>query len=518
MELETGKFKIFIYKNYKYLFYILSFIIPFFVFLRTMNPTSFGWDTTWFHLQVPILGVGQTTGFPLAFLTGKLFSFLPIGTMAYRLNMYSVFWGAATVFILFILLKNLLKNEYYIALISSIFFSFFRVFWFQTNRFEVYTLSTFLTVIIMLAGFYWSNTKSNKLLYLYYFLIGLSFTNHPISLFLSPAFILYPIYCNWKSVFKIKKIFIIILLIIAPNLLYLYIPIRSIQGYGNITTFAKFIDYITGQRWRSDFGFKSWEMVKKIFTEYISFLKGDFTIIVLIVFVIGLVYLVLKRRKFFILIVSLIVLNFIPILIYEKQATDFYLTTMVVFFSIPFACGLYGIKEGIAYIYNKFLKNKITKKIKFAGYEVEAVNTDADNRKPNTNNYKKNDSNYKKFVITRGVFFLVFFAVITIFPVNIFASNFKSMDASKGTYVYDYWYNVINRMENNSILLSNSLTSHVPIYILQFEAKKDIKIVRNVNLDDIKRIVRENLGKNNVYYTDSYLARDFTRKVLKKAF
>src|SRR5665647_1381372 len=99
MLLNNNRFKSYVLKKYIYIFYFLSFFVPFFIFLRTMNPGSFGWDTTWFHIQVPLLYVGQTTGFPIAFLTGKLFSFLPIGTMAFRLNMFSVFWGAMTLFV-----------------------------------------------------------------------------------------------------------------------------------------------------------------------------------------------------------------------------------------------------------------------------------------------------------------------------------------------------------------------------------------------------------------------------------
>ena len=153
----NGRFQNYIIKNYIYIFYFLSFFVPFFIFLRTMNPSSFGWDTTWFHIQVPLLYVGQTTGFPIAFLTGKLFSFLPIGTMAFRLNMFSVFWGAMTLFVLFILLKNLLKNEYFIAFISVVFIGFFKVFWSQTNRFEVYTLNTVMISTIIFSRFLLGN-------------------------------------------------------------------------------------------------------------------------------------------------------------------------------------------------------------------------------------------------------------------------------------------------------------------------------------------------------------------------
>ena len=303
--MTKNKLKNFILKNYIYLFYLLSFLLPFSIYLRTMNPSSPGWDTTWFHIQVPLLYVGQTTGFPIAFLLGKLFSYIPVGTIAFRLNLFSVFWGSMTVFILFILIKNLLKKEYYIAFITSMFFGLFRVFWFQTARFEVYTLSTFFSAIIILIGYYWYDSRDNKFLYLYYFLIGLSFTNHPISLFLAPAFILFPIYTSWREVFRIKKFFIILALIISPNLLYLYIPIRSLQGYGSITSLTSFLNYISGDKWRGQFGFKNLEIIKNLFLGYLDLIRGDFTVIVLIIFLAGIVFLAIYKRKFFYLILSL---------------------------------------------------------------------------------------------------------------------------------------------------------------------------------------------------------------------
>ncbi|MCG2789621.1 MAG: DUF2723 domain-containing protein, partial [Actinomycetia bacterium] len=415
-------------------------------------------------------------------------------TMAYRLNMYSVFWGAMSIFVLFIFITKLLKKEYYIAFITAVFFGFYRVFWLQTNRFEVYTLNTFFTAIIMLVGFYWASTKSNKFLYLYYFLIGLSFTNHPISLFLAPAFIIFPVLVDWHQVFKIKKFFIILALIISPNLLYLYIPIRSLQGYGGITTFSKFINYISGDRYKSDFGFKGFEMLKKMLLEYIGLLKGDFTAVVLIIFIIGLVYLAIRQKKYFILIISLIVLNLVPILFYETTATHFYLTTMVCFLCVPFAGGLYWIKEGIVIFFNKYLKKLFSNRLKFL-----QNNKKIDEDKSTPGRFDN------KYIILRAGFLLVFFMAVSVFPINLFAANFSKMDVSKDTYVYDYWKSILDSINKNSIIVSNSLTAHVPIYIDQFETKKNIKIIRNVNMDKLKDIVKENIGKNDIYYTTAYL-------------
>jgi hypothetical protein len=309
--------------------------------------------------------------------------------------------------------------------------------------------------------------------------------------FLAPAFIFFPIYTEWRQVFRLKKFFIILALIIFPNLLYLYIPIRSFQGYGNVTSLSAFINYISGEKYKSDFGFKGLDMLKSMAAGYLELLKGDFTIIVLFFFLAGLVYLAIKKRKFFYLTISLLILNFVPILLYEKTATHFYITTMVVFFCLPFACGIFWLKEGIVIFYVKFIKPHLSKKAVFLSLPQNTAGI----------TYSGN----KKFKALKIVFFLIFFVAITFFPFNLFAANFNTMDKSDDTYEYDYWLDAMKGMKDNSIIISNSLTSHIPLYIEEFELKKGIEVIIDVDMDRIRAIVKENIGKKDIYYTDAYL-------------
>ena len=55
-------------------------------------------------------------------------------------------------------------------------------------------------------------------------------------------------------------------------------------------------------------------------------------------------------------------------------------------------------------------------------------------------------------------------------------------------------------MKDDSIIISNSLTAHIPIYIDKFETGKNIEIIRNVDLDKIRAIVKENIGKRDIIY------------------
>ena len=454
--------------TYKLVIYILSFILPFIIFLKTMNPSSFGYDTTWFHIQIPQLAVGQTTGFPLAFLLGKLFTYLPFGTIAFRLNMFSVFFGAATVTVFTMIVSNLLEKEYLIAFVSTLFFSFFRVFWSQTNRFEVYTLHTFLIGLVILFGIYWVGTKQTKFLYLYYLFIGISFTNHPLSAFLAPALLLFPIFIDHRSVFKLKRVIIIVILVIAPLLLYLYIPIRSYQGYGDIKTFKQFIEYITGANWREQLRIWDLEILKNKTLGYFNLLKSDFNIIATVITVGGFVTLAWKRLNFFFLTLSLIILNFIPILFYETQINNFYLVSIVTFLIIPFSFGLYYVKEEIILLIKKLNKKYIpTKKIM--------------------------------------AFCITFSILIMLLPINLFAANFNDMDKSKDTMIYDYWKTVISAIDNNSILISSSKSTSVALYLINYEIKKDVRIEIGLSYDEMMNFVKENINKRSIYFNQAYL-------------
>ncbi|MDD3520984.1 MAG: DUF2723 domain-containing protein [Actinomycetota bacterium] len=461
--------------------YAISFIATFIIYLLTMNPSSFGYDTTWFHIQVPQLAVGQTTGFPIAFLLGKLFTFLPFGTIAFRLNLFSVFFGAATVTVFVMIVSNLIKKEYYIGLISTLFFCFFRVFWLQTNRFEVYTLHTFLIGLVILFGVYWANSKESKFLYLYYLFIGFSFTNHPLSVFLAPMLIFFPIIIDHKAVFKLKKVVIIIALMIAPLLLYLYIPIRSYQGYGNVKTFGQFIHYITGMQWKQQLGFRSMEVFKKQASGYYNLIRQDFNIAALIVTLFGFVMLAWKKWKYFILVFFLIILNLIPVFLYEDVPNDFYLVSVVTFLVIPFAFGIYHIKEGIRFVFKKIPERKKIKNSsgKDTGAQVSG-----------------------SFKIT---FMAVFMAAILFFPVNAFASNYAAVDKSKDTKIYDYWKAVERELEDDSIVFSSSKSTSVLAYILLYESDKNVKIERGLSYEEMLSTIRENIGKNTIYFNKAYM-------------
>jgi 4-amino-4-deoxy-L-arabinose transferase-like glycosyltransferase len=117
-------------------------------------------------------------------------SLIPIGDIAYRLNLLSAIFGALTILFLFLAINLLVKNEI-LSLISSFIFAFIISYWQIANRFELDSLNTFLIALVIFSSFLYNEKKTGKYLYFCLFCLGFSLTDHPIALFIMPALLLY---------------------------------------------------------------------------------------------------------------------------------------------------------------------------------------------------------------------------------------------------------------------------------------------------------------------------------------
>lgn len=67
----------------------LVFVVVMTVYLFTLAPTITNEDGPEFVTAVYVIGIPHPPGFPLYLLLGKLFSFIPFGSLAWRVNLMS---------------------------------------------------------------------------------------------------------------------------------------------------------------------------------------------------------------------------------------------------------------------------------------------------------------------------------------------------------------------------------------------------------------------------------------------
>jgi hypothetical protein len=139
------------------------------------------------------LGVAHPPGYPLFLLLAKLFTLLPFGEVAYRVNLMSALFAAAaaaTVYCTALLIQPGKTDEgsrLVVAAASALALGLSRTFWSQAIIAEVYALNAFLIAAILLLATVFRSTGERKLLWLLGLALGLSLSNHLSALLVVPG-------------------------------------------------------------------------------------------------------------------------------------------------------------------------------------------------------------------------------------------------------------------------------------------------------------------------------------------
>src|SRR5512139_1610905 len=76
---------------------LLAFGLPFLLYLITLAPTIHNLDSAELTTAAATGGIVRATGYPLYLLLGRVWSWLPIGDVGFRMNLFSAFCGALTI-------------------------------------------------------------------------------------------------------------------------------------------------------------------------------------------------------------------------------------------------------------------------------------------------------------------------------------------------------------------------------------------------------------------------------------
>jgi hypothetical protein len=150
----------------------------FLVYAAGACPTIYVGDSGELVAAVDVLGVPHPTGYPLYVLLGKLWTLLvPIGSVAYRMSLFSAATAAAACALLYRLCRALQIHPV-AALTAAGLLGFGESFWGEANVQRVYSLNALFVVLATAAALRWHRERSTRALALAFFLCGLGATNH----------------------------------------------------------------------------------------------------------------------------------------------------------------------------------------------------------------------------------------------------------------------------------------------------------------------------------------------------
>jgi len=416
--------------NKRILYQILAFLIPFIVYLITLAPTVTFIDSGELATVATKLGVAHPTGYPLFTLLGNIFTKIPVGDEVYRLNLMCAVISSLAIVMFFNLMEFMLKyltfpgesiNEfrnisetitYNASLASALILAFSKTFWETGNAIEVYSLHSFflITNIYLFLKANSSNASEGDSLLqreknwiLFAFVLGLSFTNHLSTIFLSVGFLYLYFAVNGFSKNSFRRMLILAVPFLLGYSVYFYLYARAenpILSWGYPHTFENFWRHFTGKQF-SVWMFSSFENAGKQFAYFTKNFPVEFFYIPLLIAIPGLFEINKRSKKLFYFTLLLFGFCILYAINYDIYDIDSY-------FLLAFIVAATWIGFGLIFISKKIKEKKI--QISYA------------------------------------------FLFIAIIPLS---QNFSKVDESKNYFVKDYTMNVFKSAPVNSIIMSS---------------------------------------------------------------
>jgi hypothetical protein len=204
----------------------------FILYLNTLAPTVLWGDSAKLAQFVHDLDLDIRPEYhPLHTVIGRLFSYLPFGDLAFRLNLMSAFFGALTVGLIYLILLHWTRSvSSAIAGASALAVS--HVHWLLSVMTETYTLFTFLLASIIWAMARWDHTKADAFLYLAAFVFGLSLCNNYLMPFFLPAFLFFYVTATGRTMLNPTRCLLLAISFVAGTSLWLGLAVQSVLSGG----------------------------------------------------------------------------------------------------------------------------------------------------------------------------------------------------------------------------------------------------------------------------------------------
>ena len=265
---------------------ILVFIAALFLYTLTLSPDILPADSGEFQVVAPLLGVAHPPGFSLYILLGKLFiGFVPQGTPAYRLNLFSAFTSALTLLIVNRAVNRLTQHGIRTrsaqhaprvsrvvsrlpGLAAALALGVSTTFWSQATTANIRSLMALLTATLVYFLIEYRLTPTVNCLAAFAFSLSLAVVHH-----LSLAFVglILALAVLWFSPPLLKVLFFqergqggevrgwlkVLLAALAPLLILLYLPLRgAANAYlapAGLNTLSGFLQHVLATGFGGDF-------------------------------------------------------------------------------------------------------------------------------------------------------------------------------------------------------------------------------------------------------------------------
>jgi Protein of unknown function (DUF2723) len=233
-----------------------TFLIALAIYVRTLLPGPSVGDWGEMQLIPAQFGVPHPTGYPLYMVVGKLFSLLPVGSVAFRADLLSALCAAGAAAIS-VLISSRLGVRPVIAGLAGVTLAVTGTLWTEATFAEVNTFHLLLVAALIHRALVWRAERRDSDLRLGGLLVGLSLANHPLAISVAPIVVLW-VLADARG--RLRERPSLVLQAAALALLgvsvYAVIPLRALAGpasvYGGLLTWDGLSGLVTGAQFRGD--------------------------------------------------------------------------------------------------------------------------------------------------------------------------------------------------------------------------------------------------------------------------
>lgn len=211
----------------------------------TLAPGVVGGDAGEHQFAVPLLGIPHTTGYPLYVLAGKLWTILiPVGSMAWRMNLFSAVNGAlaagTTALVVFHLARQRpdgLAPAWFSGLVAGVTLAAGLTLWQWSIIAGVRSMNVLFFALLTLEAVIWQQQRRQgnpaaawRTLCWLAFTVGLSLAHHRTTIFYLPSLAGWVWWHHRKLIFRPRRWLVLAGLAVAPLLLYGFIYVRGVNN------------------------------------------------------------------------------------------------------------------------------------------------------------------------------------------------------------------------------------------------------------------------------------------------
>lgn len=450
-------------------FSILSFTVPLSIYLLTLAPSVTFFDSGEFITAISCLGSPHSPGYPFFVNYGKPFTWLPFGSVAFRVNFATAVSGALACYGTYLLTLYLLQNEQInanekldrfvkkgAALAASIAFCCSPRLWLQSNHDKPYPLLAFIVAITLYLVLRWRDSyrdgnENPSFIFMAAFLSGLATGTHQTIILMIPSFAFLILTMNWRIVFRIRDFIAAFVFGILGFAINLHLPIRATKfpllNWGDPQTKEQFLWHFLRKGYPSEKVERGWSL---LWSQINAFnIPFEFTSFGLFVMLIGIgVYFFKRRDEILAYLIALIC--FLAVIVGHFNApyeliflTEEFFTPLYMFSTLFIGMGLYYLASRILLLISSKTGNE---NISFGGSFA--------------------------------------FLALFLLPATVCGLNYVKNDQHNNYVAYDYASNVLRSAPTGAVLYTWGDSGAFPLWYIQGieKMREDLDLVHTPHL------------------------------------